>query len=234
MTPWISEFVSKCHAQLDERGQEALWERGASSVQIESFSIGYLGERLPEGIEYPADFLKWSRNGDRLVDSFVLPLTNWLGEIKGFQTRSVDREKSGYSDYFSTRAEPVLFGLGQAAPHIWEAESVLVVEGAFDLFPVQRFFPTALATITANIDAQFLRSLQRFVRRVLMFYDDDPMGRKSSYSFKKEYGSEFDVRLISYPSGVVRWDGKLVKDPGELWEVWGDDRLKAFLEGQVG
>jgi len=213
---------------------DALWSRGVSNDQIADFAIGYIDGELPSDVEYPSEFRKWSGDGSKLEDSFVLPLTNWVGETKGIQFRSVKQEIKGYMDFFTTRSEPVLFGLAQAAVHVWRTRSITTVEGAFDLFPVQRAVPGVVATITGKINNQFLRSIRRVADTIYIFYDDDPLGRKASWEFKKEHGGELNVRIIEYPSGVLRWDGKRVKDPGELWESWGDDRLTAFLQSQVG
>jgi DNA primase len=191
------------------------------------FKIGYLDRLLPEGV--PSDFLKWSQDGLKLSDVFVLPLTNILGEIKGFQFRSVDRKRSGYMDYFLDRREAILFGLGQAAPHIWKSRSVFLVEGGFDLFPIQRAFPAVVATLTARTSIQSVRLFRRLVTKVWMGYDMDPPGRKGCEAFKSEHGSEFEVYTVQYP----KVGGVQIKDPGDLWEAWGDVQMIPFIKSVV-
>jgi hypothetical protein len=231
---WLDDFVSVAHDALDERTSEALWSRGASDEQIEMLQIGYVNGKLPEGVPFPDSFLKWCFGGEKLVDSFVFPLTNTMGDIRGVQFRSVERDQRGYKDYFLNRAEPIFFGLSQAMSAVWDNEAVLLVEGTFDYMPVQRVVPYTIPILNAKVPDLLLRTLRRIVRRVYLFYDADPAGRRgqSKFSLGDEVRDQ-EVRQIEYPTPPVIRDGKPVKDPGELWESWGDDRLSAFLRSSM-
>jgi len=232
MAAWVETLVNYAKGGLDERVREALWTRGASEDQIDLLQIGYLNKELPPA-EYPADFLEWCWHGRKLADSFVFPLTNPLGEVLGFQFRGVERS-STYSDYFLTRAEPVYFGLGQAMPSIWEHEAIMPVEGVFDYFPTQRVVPYSVSTLTAKVSGNLLRACRRIVKRWRFFYDNDAIGIRVYSAFVKEYGGQFEeVRSVGYPIGVKLPNGKAIKDPGDLWEAWGDDRFKSFLQAQM-
>jgi DNA primase len=231
---WADDLVEYAQGNLDERVLEALWGRGVSSEpnQIKEFKLGYLNGVLPAGVD-PA-FRDWAHGGEKLRDSFVLPLTNALGVVTGFQFRSVEQSSKGYLDYFLVRDELVLFGLGQAIPHIWDTESVCIVEGAFDLFPTQRVLPYTVSTITAKITEQLLRWLFRLVHKVYLFYDADSTGRSACREFSIEYRSDFDhLQILDYPRGVLLPSGKPVKDPANLWEAWGDERFESYIMNQV-
>lgn len=229
---WADDLVEYAQSNLDERVLEALWCRGASPEQIIEFSLGYLNGVLPPGM--PEEFREWSHDGNKLKDSYVLPLTNPLGVVSGFQFRSVDKANKGYLDYFLVRDEPVLFGLGQAIPHMWSSDSACVVEGVFDLFPVQRVLPYTFSTITAKVTDILLRWLFRLVRKVYLFYDADSTGRSACREFVREYHSDFEhLQVMEYPRGVIMPNGKLVKDPADLWEVWGDDLLGPYIRNQI-
>lgn len=231
---WAAEFVAWATDRLDERVRESLWERGASDDQIRLFSIGHVDGALPEGIEFPADFLKWSSNGSKLEDAYLFPLTNPLGEVQGFQFRSVDRAKKDYMDFFLDKTSPTFFGLGPAMPHIWETETIGVVEGAFDLFPVQRVAPYFISTITAKIGESLLRLMKRVVRRAFLFYDADKIGVRVTEAFISNEATSFqEVRSLIYPTGVTLLSGDIPKDPGELWEAWGDAKLEPYLRSQL-
>jgi len=231
MTAWVETLVEYAQKGVDERVREALWSRGASDEQIDLLRVGYLDRKLPEA-EYPEEFLEWCWKGRKLQDCYVFPLTNPLGEIQGFQFRGVEREGGIYSDYLLTHAEPVFFGLGQAMPSIWETESALPVEGVFDFFPTQRVVPFTIATLTAKVSDVLLRTFKRLVKRTYLFYDNDAIGRKACATFRKECGDLFEVRIPEYPVGLTL-RGKPVKDPGDLWEAWGDDRFKPYLLAQM-
>jgi len=230
---WLNDFVLWCHGNLDERVRESLWARGVSEEQIATFQLGYINSSLPPEIEIVSDFREWSKEGSKIIDSFVLPLTNPLGDVLGVQFRSVERDNRGYLDYFLTRSEPALLGLGQAIPHVWESSCICIVEGGFDLFPVQRVFPFTVPTLTSKVSDVLLRWLYRLVECVYIFYDSDSAGRKASADFVRDHGLEFKIKPIMYPRGVVLPTGKLVKDPADLWEAWGDDKLRAYLQAQI-
>jgi len=224
----VNELVAVAHAAVGER-RSMLWSRGVSDDQIEQFQVGYLDE-IPDVEEAPR-FMDWvEKNG--LRDALVFPLTNVLGEVKGFQFRVVRRGRSVYSDYFLDEGEPVYFGLAQAMPSVWETRQILLVEGVFDHFPVQRILPFSVATLKAGVSENLVPLLRRLVDTVWLGYDNDPTGRKHAYAFAKEHGHEIDVRVLRFPE-VRLADGKKAKDPGNLWEAWGDEGLREFLRRHV-
>lgn len=225
---WLETLVAVAQAQLGTRALDALYARGVTDSQIELYRLGYLDGKLPE-LSGATAFLRWSANGRKLDDVFVFPLTNALGQIRGLQFRHVARERKGYMDYIVAKDEPVLFGLGQAVESIWETESIFLVEGAFDLFPIQRVYPNTVATLTDRISDPFGRLLRRLVKEIWLGYDMDKAGREARQRVYEDYGQEFEIHNVSYPR-VPLPDGKFrTKDPSELWEVWGDGRLGVFL-----
>ncbi len=227
---WLDDLVAFAEAQLDDRVREAYWSRGADDAQIQLYHLGYINGVLPENVEFPPEFLKWSANGEKLVDSYVFPLTNAAGEVRGIQLRAVDRNVRGYMDYFlDDGIEPVFFGLGQAVQAMWRSGSIVLVEGAFDVFPIQRIAPYVVATLTAKVTAQFARLIRRFAKRVYLSYDQDTAGRLGTSKFIRAYGKDYDeVVDVEYPQ-VTTVDGKVAKDPSEIWEAWGDERLGGHL-----
>lgn len=230
---WYDDLTAFAQRKLTDRVRDAYNARGVSDEQIESFRLGYLDRKLPP-LEGADDFLTWAKGGEKLDDVMVLPLTTPLGEIRGFQFRHVDRARKGYQNFAPYKEEALLFGLGQAMPHVWRTETIWLVEGAFDLFPIQRHFPGVVATLTARVPESLVRVMRRLVGTVLVGYDTDPAGRSATRSFEKEYGGDFRVHPVYYP--MVRFvdSGKPVKDPAELWEVWGDEPLGRFVRSTLG
>lgn len=225
---WLSELVSFATKQIDERVLEALNARGVSDSQVELFQIGYLNKALPS-LEFPEDFLSWSKEGANLSDVLVFPLTNVLGEILAIQLRYVDRDKKGYMDYFlPSKGEAVMFGLHQAMPHIWRSQTALLVEGVFDLLPCQRFVPGIISTMTARVPEELVWLLRRVCKWIKFAYDSDIAGKLGVERFRKAYRREFEIDSLKYPNPSTL-NGKSVKDPGELWELRGDSGMKAFL-----
>lgn len=229
----MADFTRGCSATLPERVREALWTRGATDEQIALFGVGYVNGQLPPGT-YPEAFTKWCSIGDRIEDAIVLPLTNALGEVRGIQLRHVLREQAGYMDFIEANDEAILFGLGQAAPYLWAEGSVFLVEGAFDLFPVQRAFPGTVGTLTARVTEPLLRLLRRLVTRVWLGYDMDEAGRRACERYQKQLSSEFDARVVKWERVPMIGTPKRTKDPGDLWETWGDVRFHEFIRSIVG
>lgn len=222
---WLDELVAHAHESLSgERELVELWSRGATDEQISAYKIGYINT-LPPTLQTSKEFSAWW-GAQKLRDVYVFPLTSALGQVKGLQFRHVEREVRGYMDYFLAKDEPAYFGLHQAMPHIWESRSVCLVEGAFDLFPVQRVFPWTVPTMTSSVSTAFLAFLRRVVKEVWFFYDMDKAGRAGVVEFTTKHREEFSRVLSS--SRFPRFhasNGKRVKDPSEAWEVLGDERF---------
>lgn len=228
---WLDQFVEYACEQVHEEVIEALNTRGVSDDQIRDFRIGYLKRTLPP-LDYPQEFLKWCHQGKKLDDVYCFPLTNVLGEIRGLQFRYVERGRAGYMDYILETGEPVLFGLGQAMPHVWGAETILFVEGVFDLFPLQRHYPAIVATLTARVIEPMLWTLRRICKQVVLGYDNDDTGRRAVLRFIKEHRDEFKIVDVKYPKKPMV-NGKMTKDPGDLWELWGDRELGVYIRDQL-
>lgn len=222
---WVADLVEFSVAGLTSEIREELWLRGVSDSQMDLYQIGYLDRELPDGL--PPHFLDWAKGGSKLDGVFVFPLTTALGEVRGFQFRHVERSKSGYMDYFLARQEPCLFGLGQALPNMWGSRKVYLVEGVFDLFPVQRATPWVVATLTARATPQTVRMLRRVAKQVWLGYDMDAAGRRGCAEFESANAQFFEsVYTVTYP----KVNGVFTKDPGDLWEAWGDDQMVPYLK----
>lgn len=230
---WLDDLTSVAHQGLDERATDVFLARGVSEAQLATYQLGYLS-RLPD-LDYSPSFRAWVEQRPPVQDVMVLPLTNTLGTIRGVQFRTVTRGKSSpYSDFLDGVDEPVLFGLGQAMSHVWGTRSIFLVEGGFDLFPVQRVTAGVVATLTARITSSLVRVLRRLVDRIWIGYDADPTGQSATNYFIKHYGREFDVRAVRYPQVPMVGTAKLTKDPGDLWETWGDGRFQEFMRPLLG
>lgn len=227
---WLNTLVDYAHANLQgSRELEELWSRGVSDEQTSLYQLGYLDRALPP-LKGAEEFLEWANGGSKLADVFLLPLTNSLGQTKGLQFRHVQREVKGYMDYFAARDEPIFFGLSQAMPHVWETGRACLVEGGFDLFPMQRLFPGTIATLTSKVSGSLAKLLRRTATEVLMGYDLDKPGRDGITHFVHEYASNFEkVRVPNCPV-IRRADGKPAKDPADLWEAMGDESFGVYMK----
>ncbi len=228
MTTWLDSLVEYSQGLMEDEVREALWTRGATNAQIDSYRLGYLDNELP-ALKYPKDFLEWSANGATLRNMIVLPLTTSSGEIRGLQFRNLNPAIKGYRDYIPYQEEPVFFGLSQAVSAMWETEQACVVEGAFDLFPVQRQCPGTVATLTSHVTGELARLLGRFLGTLWVFYDRDSAGFEGTQKMlKSEYRNQFTIQAIRIPKIPKIVGEGWIKDPAELWEAWGDERFGVF------
>lgn len=232
---WLETITQYAHENLrGERELEALWSRGVSDNQIREFRIGYLDKHLPV-LQDAKGFLSWYEfNKALLLDAFVFPLTNALGQVKGLQFRRVERGAKGYLDYIPVKDEPSFFGLSQAMPHVWKTRIICLVEGAFDLLPVQRVFPNTVPTMTSSVSTAFFRFLRRNVQEVWFCYDMDRAGWAGVREFIDNYGSHFKRVLHPQLPRLVTVRGKVTKDPGELWESLGDEQFRTRMLAAFG
>lgn len=230
---WLERFVDITHSRLGGRVTEALWTRGVSDDQIELYRLGHLSGRLPQ-LDYPADFVEWCWEGRRLEDSFVLPLTNALGQVKGLQFRRVDPDKKGYYDYTPFSDEPATFGLAQAMPHIWQTEATFLVEGVFDVFPIQRIQPNVIPVLTNRLSESMGRALKRLVTDLWLAFDMDKKGREAVRRTSWDFRDDFSIHDVRFPTPMSLDRRCRVKDPSELWEVLGDDLFKVVLRDLTG
>jgi hypothetical protein len=216
----LEELVQEAHECLMDREREALLMRGVTDAQIDLYRIGHSEEPLD---------LKGLRE---LADVFVFPLTNALGQVKGVQVRSVDPEVKNYTTFFvggqEGPGEPVYFGLGAAVEAAWRSGCIWLVEGVFDLSPVQKVHPYVVSTIKAWGSQQFVRLLARLVDDVYLCWDADGPGQESCAKFARMYGNQLRFHTVRMPR-PVKPNGSRVKDMGELWELWGTTKVSEFL-----
>lgn len=225
LNDWSSSFESYAASQVTDEVLDTFLGRGVSEEQVKRFRLGYCG--IP-----PHDFPELAAwfEGHRLSDALVFPLTTFSGRIKGFQFRS--RGVKRYLEYKIFEYGPDLFGAREAASSVYADRKVIVVEGAFDLFPVARLDPSVVSTLTAKVSHPFFRSVSRVINNLVILYDNDETGKRATDEAKRRYGKELTVSSIPLPK--VPYDGpKWVKDVGELWEVWGDSQLHPYLRSKL-
>jgi hypothetical protein len=119
--------------------------------------------------------------------------------------------------------------MAQAMPHVWKTKAVWLVEGVFDLFPIQRVHPNVIPTLTNRVSDPLGRLLKRLVTDLWLAFDMDEKGREAVRKTTWNYRKDFTIHDIRLPR-PFSLDGKTrVKDPSELWEAWGDVKFEKFL-----
>lgn len=223
---WADDLVKQCHGNLTDGYREALYFRGVTDDQLDLFEVGVFEDKyLPQT---PPTFHEWWAGWkSRLKTCYMFPLTSWSGKVCGFQFKAM--EGKVYTDHFFDSSAPAYFGLKQAAKHVWETGELTITEGVFDFFPVQRVIPGTISTLTAKFPSDLSRATRRFCHTLHVFYDRDEAGRKAWDNIRKYEKKAYKLHDVPYPNGVVKPDGKPIKDPGDLWETVGDQTLSEYL-----
>jgi DNA primase len=209
-----------------EKALRYLMSRGVSKDQILSMNLGYIpDEGWPPFIdekkatEQEKYYWNQSYKGSKLKGKLLFPMTNARGQIRGFQVRTPEKGVKDYWKFYDLHADvdALFFGTHLAIPHIWDTGKVLLVEGIFDIFPAQRSFPFVLCTGTANVSKLQITFLKRYVKHVMVMFDNDEFGDKFWREFSFEHKKQFE-RLTQ-----VTYHGK---DPSDSWERLGEDRFQ--------
>jgi DNA primase len=119
-------------------------------------------------------------------------------------------------------------------PRVWVSRRILLVEGGFDLFPLQRYFPEITASLTAHVSQSLVRVLQRVgVTDLWLGYDNDKTGQESAERVRKQYGKSFKLHFLRFPKIRTVYGGE-TKDPSDLWELFGEhefgNRIQQIIE----
>lgn len=130
---------------------------------------------------------------------------------------------------------PVFVGLTpDAMSRIWDGTDIWVVEGIFDLFPLEWARPhdVVLGTERAHMASQHIDFMTRFARRpgqrVWLVYDNDVAGQKAMHGGvnaqgQKRLGALQRLQRAGVAAAPFAYSGK---DPGAVWEHGGAEKVR--------
>jgi len=175
---WLDDVIADAHAALlndaeAEPGRRLLSERGVPQEQWIRERLGFAHRPVKA---CSREFARWS--GSSFSRRLVFPLYSTLGGVIGLQTRPTTEKF--YQTYIepALKIHPVLFGLPNALPVIWDTRQVVIVEGVFDQLAMTRHgIANAVAVMTANVPVASRVFFSRYTRRVTALLDMDKPGR---------------------------------------------------------
>lgn len=197
----------------------SLWKTPAETAPDPSFNERYEGGKYLDG-------------------RLVCPALSPRGELLGFEARAWNGPKQ-ITDYRLPEADwnPFFLGLTpDRMTNLWEGADIWIVEGLFDLAPMERVVPAGdvvLATVRAKVGEAHVRFIQRFLRKghkVHMVYDNDETGHKQTFGWvdektgKRRWGALELFARVDVPADHVPYSGK---DPGVIWDRGGEAALRA-------
>lgn len=153
---------------------------------------------------------------DRFQDRLVFPLTDYRDRVLGFSGRllptSANLRLAKYINSPETNIyhkSQMLFGLNLAKESIKQANSVIVVEGEFDMIsPFQSGIKNIVAIKGTAFTADQLQLLHRYTDNLILGLDADFAGSNAAKkSIELADNLEFDIKVLSL--------GDKYKDPDE-------------------
>lgn len=131
----------------------------------------------------------------------VIPIHNAAGQLIAYCGRSVDQSQPRYRLPPVFPKSEILFNMHRAPGGA--ENSVVVVEGFFDCLKVhQAGIRSVVALMGSVLYAPQRNALLERFRRVTLFLDGDPTGRKASTAIAEKLRPHCSVRVILLPDGV--------------------------------
>ncbi|MGN0031933.1 MAG: DNA primase [Candidatus Gastranaerophilaceae bacterium] len=254
--------------QKDANSETALnylTKRGIGSEIIKKFHLGIapkayttLYDELRKDfsndiLEKAGLILKSEKGGyiDRFRNRIIIPIQNENGDYVAFGARALEKDQTpkylNSSDSLIYNKSKLLYGLYTAKESIRKEDSVILMEGYFDVISSQAHgIENCVAACGTSLTADHVKLLSRYTksRKIYLSFDTDSAGQKAtsrgaeiikevfkglgdikqfdeSYlsSDKDKYACE--IRVIAPPEG---------KDPDEFVRSAGADAYKMYME----
>lgn len=195
-------------------------DRGISEDTIKQFGIGFSPDQQSLIINYlqkkgfsESDLIATgtfgkSNYGGRLYDRFtsrlVFPLIDFRGQILGFSGRVLPGAKKEAGKYINSpeteiyHKSQMVFGLNHAKDAIRQDNTVIVVEGEFDMIsPYQAGIQNIVAVKGTAFTEEQLQLLRRYAETLVLALDADFAGNHAAIrSIELAEKLDFDIKVV--------------------------------------
>ena len=240
--------------------------RGITDEVISKFTLGWapnkydslykeLHKEFKDEILEKAGLILKSNSGgwiDRFRNRIIIPIQNENGEYVAFGARAVDEGQNpkylNSSDSLIYNKSKILYGLNSAKESIKTEDSVVIMEGYFDVISAQsNGVENCVASCGTAMTQEHIKLLSRYTksRRIFLSFDTDSAGIKATKrgsevirdtfatlgnikQFDESHISTMDdnkysceIRVVSPPQG---------KDPDEFIRSMGGDAFKEYIK----
>jgi DNA primase len=214
-----------------------LKKRGVTEETVKEYQIGFSPDRfdflypklLKEG--YKKDVLVKSGlasqkeiASEEIYDKFrarlMIPIFDYLGRICGFGGRALKKEQApkylNSPDSVIYNKSQVLYGLFHGKQDVKEKDSVVFVEGYFDvLLPHQQGSKNVVATCGTALTAGQVRLIKRLTQKAVLCFDNDAAGFEAT---KRAYSVLNEQKMAVYVLDAIEG-----KDPADYVAKEGGD-----------
>jgi DNA primase len=213
-------------------GQEArsyLERRGIQPATIERFGLGYArsewdslveamtkagyrqDELILSGLAAPRDAGGRGRSGgagcyDRFRGRVMFPIMDVRRRVVGFGGRVLDEQGPKYLNSPETplfKKGTTLYGLDLARSAVTAAQTLVIVEGYFDVVALHQAGIThVVGTLGTALTPEHVQTIRRFAHKVILLFDPDPAGvRAALRTLDLFVNSGLSVKVVSLPPG---------------------------------
>lgn len=207
-----------------------LEKRGLNEESIKEFRLGFgpdsydqlhtymLKKGVSKDILIQSGLVSTKNVGDsNIYDKYrarlVFPIFDYLGRVCGFAARALKKDQA--PKYLNSPENPVynkskvLYGLSHAKQTIKEKDSVILVEGYFDMIlPYQVGVKNVVATSGTALTPDHVKVLKRLTSNVIAYFDTDNAGFEAT---KRGYSLLQDQEMFMKMVDV----GQNLKDPAD-------------------
>ncbi len=225
---------------------------GLAPKSYETFYRKFKDEFSDEVLEKAGLIIK-TREGDyidRFRNRVIIPIQNEFGEYVAFGARSVEKDQQpkylNSSDSLIYNKSKLLYGLYTAKDAIKREDSVILMEGYFDVISAQAHgVENAVASCGTSLTADHIKLLSRYTpsRKIYLSFDTDSAGQKATNRnaelIKEAFEGlgnikQFDESYISTTNGKYACEIRVIappegKDPDEFIRSVGAESYKEYM-----
>jgi DNA primase len=204
-----------------EEGRRYLSQRGIDQEVIAEHRLGYSTDRWDGLVQYLQEKkvsleLAWElglifpkkREGwyDAFRGRILFPILDLHQRVVGFGGRVI---REGQPKYLNSPESSiyhkgeVLYGLQVAKRYATEKDSVIIVEGYFDLLTLHQYgWKNSVATLGTALTTQHIRILKRYTKNLITLFDADQAGIQATLrSLPLFLEEEVTGKMIALPKG---------------------------------
>ena len=225
---------------------------GLAPKSYETFYRKFKDEFSDEVLEKAGLIIK-TREGDyidRFRNRVIIPIQNEFGEYVAFGARAVEKDQQpkylNSSDSLIYNKSKLLYGLYTAKDAIKRLDSVILMEGYFDVISAQAHgIENAVASCGTSLTADHIKLLSRYTpsRRIFLSFDTDSAGQKATNRnaelIKEAFEGlgnikQFDESYISTTNDKYACEIRVIappegKDPDEFIRSVGAESYREYM-----
>ena len=234
----------KQNLESNQKALEYLEKRGINEVAISKFSLGLapkgnfelknyltnLGFTIDELSKAGLIYEKDGNYFDRFKNRIIIPIKDINSNTIAFGARAIiDGQMPKYinsPESIIYNKSSVLFGLNRAKEAIIQNDSIIFMEGYFDVISAHLGgVENAVATCGTALTPQHIKLISRYTpsRRIYLAFDTDSAGKKAI-----EHGAEVIKNIFSALGDIKQFDSNFKENNDNVCEI----RVVQEIEGK--